>query len=259
MNNGRRYLVEIKNKARKLRRRGFTHREIKRELGISLSSLHLWTKGIILSEKQKGEIKKRWYKNYQSKFKLYKEKNPQKIAETINRLRAYQYQRRYTKEDLLNKIKDFYLKKGRIPLKREFGDPRIYRKHFGTWNNAIRIAGFKPNPVIFSYKFKSDDGHICDSFTEKIIDDWLYKHKIKHKRNFRYGNTKMTADFMIKPNIAVEFFGLAGVQKIYDEIIIKKRELCKNLDLKLIEIYPEDLFKQDCRIYLKKVFQRTKK
>lgn len=241
MNNGRRHSIKVKNKARKLRRRGFTHREIKKELDISLGSSYFWTKGIVLSEKQKIEIKKRWYKNYKSKFKLYKEKNPQKIAETINRLKAYQYQRRYTKEDLLNKIKAFYFKKGRIPLKREFGDPKIYRKHFGTWNNAIRIAGFKPNPVIFSYKFKSEDGHVCDSFAEKIIDDWLNQHTIKHKRNFRYGDTKMTADFMIKPNIIVEFFGLAGVQKTYDEIIIKKRELCKNLGFKLIEIYPKDI------------------
>ncbi len=51
----------------------------------------------------------------------------------------------------------------------------------------------------------------------------------------------MTADFIIKPNTVVEFFGLAGVQKTYDEIIIKKRELCKNLGLKLIEIYPKDI------------------
>ncbi|MFH0859209.1 MAG: hypothetical protein V1868_01155 [Patescibacteria group bacterium] len=241
MNNGRRYSVEVKNKARKLRKQGFTHREIKKKLGISLGSLNLWTKGIILSEKQKSEIKKRWYKNYHNKFELYKEKNPQKIAESINRLKIYQYQRQYTKEDLLDKISNFYLRKGRIPLKREFGDPKTYRKYFGTWNNAIKLAGFRPNPVLFSYKFKSDDGHICDSFAEKIIDDWLYKRNIKHKRNFRYGNTKMTADFIIKPNIVVEFFGLAGVQKTYDEIIIKKRELCKNLGLKLIEIYPKDI------------------
>ncbi len=36
----------------------------------------------------------------------------------------------------------------RIPLKREMGG--IYkpaRKYFETWNNAISIAGFNPNPV----------------------------------------------------------------------------------------------------------------
>jgi len=51
----------------------------------------------------------------------------------------------------------------------------------------------------------------------------------------------MTADFFIAPNIVIEFFGLAGVQRKYDQIIKRKQELCKKLNLKLIEIYPKDL------------------
>ena len=52
----------------------------------------------------------------------------------------------------------------------------------------------------------------------------------------------MTGDFVIKPNIVIEFFGLAGVQKNYDAIIQRKRNICKELNIKLVEIYPRDIF-----------------
>jgi len=52
----------------------------------------------------------------------------------------------------------------------------------------------------------------------------------------------MTGDFFIKPNIVIEFFGLAGVQETYDTIISKKRALVKKLKLQLIEIYPNDIY-----------------
>ena len=117
-----------------------------------------------------------------------------------------------------------------------------YKRIFGSWNKAIRLAGFKSNPVLFAYKFKAKDGHFCDSFTEKIIDDWLYDQKIAHKRNFKYGSTKMTGDFFILPNKIIEFFGLAGVQNIYDKHIEAKRKFCKKASMDLIEIYPNDIF-----------------
>ena len=52
----------------------------------------------------------------------------------------------------------------------------------------------------------------------------------------------MTADFFVQPNIIIEFFGLAGVQKNYDRIIKLKRQFCAKYNLKLVEIYPEDIF-----------------
>lgn len=92
---------------------------------------------------------------------------------------------------------------------------------FGTWNKTIEAAGFKSNPVKFSKKFITKDGHICDSFAEKIIDDWLYSKNIKHQRNVPYPNSPYTADFLIKGKF-IEFFGLSGELKEYDRI--KKNE-----------------------------------
>jgi len=51
-------------------------------------------------------------------------------------------------ETIIQPIKSFYNQHGRIPLKREFLQTKAARKRFGSWNKAIKAAGFKPNPVI---------------------------------------------------------------------------------------------------------------
>jgi hypothetical protein len=158
------------------------------------------------------------------------------------RLKTFWLPIKYTRKDLLKRITDFYAQNGRIPLKREFNSFEVFKKEFGSWNKAIIAAGFDPNPVLFAKKFISCDGHHCDSFTEKIIDDWFFEKHIVHERHLHYGETKMTADFFIQPNLIIEFFGLAGVQKRYDALLEKKRQFCAEHNLRLIEIYPEDIF-----------------
>ena len=227
------YSAEIKDAAIQLRKSGRTHREIASELKIALGSAHLWTTGIVLSDVQKIAIFKR---RHHHKF------TPEEKALVLGRIRKAALEARESDDDLINKIRSFYNQNGRIPLKRELNSLKIFRERFGSWNNAISLAGFNPNPVLFAKKFIAKDGHKCDSFTEKIIDDWLHKRGISHDRSIRYGATKMTVDFFIKPNIAIEFFGLAGVQKKYDSIILRKRALCEKLNWRLIEIYPRDVF-----------------
>jgi len=235
--NGIRYLPSVRRKAIALRKAGKTHREIRNILGISLGTAGFWTKGIILSEKQKQGIQQR-----KTEAVFTPELRYQLGLAAREHLKPYQYKQKHTKSSLLKKIKEFYLLNNRIPIKREFGDPKVYRTYFGTWNKAIIEAGFKPNAVLFADRLVAKDGHQCDSFSECIIDDWLYEQGIKHDRSVRYGVTKMTADFSVRNNTVIEFFGLAGVQSGYDRIIKKKRVISKRLGLHLIEIYPEDLF-----------------
>lgn len=232
---GKRYTASVKQKASVLRKEGLTHREIARELNIAHSSAWLWTRGMILTPEQKRAVIKR---NSKSIFTAERRKRLSELAK-VN-LMPY-WKRPYSKEELVDKIKKFYLEHGRIPLKRDFNMYEEYRQRFGSWNNAIKLAGFEPNPVVFSKKFIAKDGHICDSYAERIVDDWLYKHQIKHERNQYYKGTKMTSDFAIG-NIFIEYFGLAGEDKIYDQNILRKREFCQKTALKLIEIYPSDLF-----------------
>jgi len=204
-----------------------------RELGISLGTAWLWLKGIQISPQQKQAIEKRRNVGH------WNEDERRLLG---RRLKPFQFKIRYTDEELLNKIRLFYEKHGRIPLKKEFNALKIYRDRFGSWNSAIKRAGFETNPVLFAKRHIARDGHTCDSFTEKIIDDWLNENKIPHKRNVRYGTAKSNADFLIYENTVVEFYGLAGVQDKYDQIIARKRLLAKQLGWKLIEIYPDDIY-----------------
>jgi hypothetical protein len=157
-------------------------------------------------------------------------------------VRLEPYRTKYTDEQLIQRIKDFYESNGRIPLKREFNAWSIYRSRFGGWNSAVRLAGFDTNPELFAKKFTTNDGHLCDSFSEKLIDDWLLAQGAAHERSRRYEGTKYTADFYIEPDILIEFFGLAGVKRQYDRILRKKRVLSRKAGLVLIELYPKDLY-----------------
>jgi len=150
---------------------------------------------------------------------------------------------RYTKEVIIETMRSFVEKYGRIPTKLELGRAyKMARRHFKTWNKAIKAAGFKPNPVMFARKHTANDGHVCDSLAEKIIDDWLYTRKINHKRSIPYpSDLGLNVDFVIK-DYWIEFFGLHGVHKRYDELRKIKLQLGKQYGLKLIEIYPQHLF-----------------
>jgi len=170
-------------------------------------------------------------RKYCSKLCRSKAVNPRKKSESKRR------------EEVLNEIRAFYKLQERIPIKKERpGLARRAQAVFGTWNKAIKTAGFEPNPVIFSKKFIAKDGHICDSLAEKIIDDWLTSRKIKHTRSVPYPeDKKLTVDFVIRNNW-IEFLGLNGVIRRYDKLVEKKRRLCRKYKLSLIEIYPKDLF-----------------
>lgn len=149
---------------------------------------------------------------------------------------------RIAKEQIINEIKEFYKSNGRIPLKREYFHYSASRLRFGTWNKAIKVAGFKPNPVMFAKKYIANDGHRCDSLAEKIIDDWLTARKIKHKVNVPYPENKsLTADFVVSGKW-IEFFGLDGELRSYDQLKKRKLKLARKHSLHLIPIYPKDLF-----------------
>jgi len=232
---GIKYPSKIRLKAKALRRDGLTHREIQEKLNIGLGTVAGWTKGITLTFEQRKLMWARKNKRIWTNKRRFKQGELARIN-----LSRY-WKQPYSKKILLSNIREFYSTNGRIPLKREFGSLRVYRTYFGSWNNAIRAAGFVPNMVLFSKKFIAKDGHICDSFAEKIIDDWLSKRKIRHERNTPYKNTRMTSDFSLG-NIRIEYFGLAGENKSYDAIITRKRKFCCEAKLKLIELYPSDLF-----------------
>lgn len=147
-----------------------------------------------------------------------------------------------SREQVIENIKNFYIVQGRIPVKREmWGIYKPTRKYFGTWNNAIEAAGFNPNPIMFANHHLAKDGHICDSMAEKIIDDYLFENSIEHKRKIPYPEGLYTADFKVGRKI-IEYFGLSGEHERYDELKEIKQGIAKLYNLKLVEIYPKDLY-----------------
>lgn len=56
----------------------------------------------------------------------------------------------------------------------------------------------------------------------------------------------MRADWKVDDYL-IEFFGLIGMEE-YEEKIKQKRELAKRTNIKLIEIYPDDLYDLDKKL-----------
>lgn len=149
---------------------------------------------------------------------------------------------KYTKKSIVGAIQAFVVKNQRIPVKRELNAECCAAKRlFGTWNKAICVAGFHPNKNLFSRRYCAKDGHMCDSFAEKIIDNWLFDRHIPHRVHIPYFYKNMSADFSIG-NTIIEYFGLNGNMRKYDAHVEIKKELWKRRNLNVIDIYPNDLF-----------------
>lgn len=230
---------EIQEKSKQLRREGKSHREIAKILNIGLGTAFYYSRGIRLTERQHRSLATQSYKKGVGNLT----KEERRLASSKGGINnSKNLKPKYSRDHLITLLKDFYTQYKRIPTKRDFMP--IYGsffRNFGTWNNAIRKAGFSPNPVLFAKKYFANDGHKCDSLAEKIVDDWLTEKKIPHERSVPYLRTRFTADFKIGDTL-VEFFGLHGQLKRYDFLMKKKLKIIQKYKLKLISLYPEDIF-----------------
>lgn len=83
------------------------------------------------------------------------------------------------------------------------------------------------------------DGHRCLSIGEKMIDDFLQAEGIDHEREIWYADGTFRADFRVG-QILIEYFGLSG-NASYDEKTNRKLQYCRDKEIALISIYPNDL------------------
>lgn len=161
----------------------------------------------------------------------------------------------YESKELLEILKKVGKKLGRTPARRELygGVDKACIRFFGSWNNAISKAGFTPNRshdnrMYKRVNLKAIDGHLCDSISESLIDNWFYNNNISHEKDVSYPQTNHKADWKIfsaNKEIFVEYFGLANDSPRYDRSIKEKKMLCKNQNIPLIGIYPGDLYPKD--------------
>ncbi|WP_353682957.1 hypothetical protein [Candidatus Aquicultor secundus] len=77
--------------------------------------------------------------------------------------------RAFSREKVLDAIKGFVCEYGRRPIQVDFTtkkgwlSPSTVAEHFGTWNQAIKEAGFSPNSASIGYICRAKDGHLCRS------------------------------------------------------------------------------------------------
>ena len=122
-----------------------------------------------------------------------------------------------------------------------------------SWLSILNDSGSLPNGELKSSSYGimciAKDGHECRSLAEKIIDDYLYENNISHETEPVYPKdkvlnpTRMRADWKIGETY-YEYFGLVG-KKDYDKKIIKKFELGEKLRLKIVGIFPDDIYSLD--------------
>lgn len=203
------------------------------------------------SDKRKGAILK--CANCKKSFKKWLIGSNKKYCS----IKCFSDAKLYDKEKLLKIIKNTAKKLKRVPARREFwgGVDKACVRIFGSWNNAVSAAGFVPNRSHDDRMYKriiskANDGHLCDSVSEILIDNWLYKNHIIHEKDVCYPTTQHKADWKLfskNKQVFVEYFGLANDSPRYDRSIKEKEMLCKKQNISLISIYPKDLYP---KIYL---------
>ena len=144
-----------------------------------------------------------------------------------------------------------------IRISKDVFYPAIYDTVYGDWLKAVIETGFLGEEGIlkgkFGYKVVAKDGHICNSISERVIDDWLYENNIKHKKEPPYPkavrkhlNSNVRADWRVN-DIYIEFFGLQSEEN-YAEKTFKKIASCKKYKVRLIGLFPGDEYKLSTKL-----------
>lgn len=92
-------------------------------------------------------------------------------------------------------------------------------------------------------RIRCNDGHIVDSCSERIIDEFLTSNNIKHDVHKKYSDSNYISDFYLTEyDTYVEYFGLSGEFDSYDETIKSKLAMFESAGTKVVSIFPKDLF-----------------
>lgn len=159
------------------------------------------------------------------------------------------------KEEMIQDLIDLSIKLGRSPKKLELKKyPEIasdakYAYTFGSWTKALIAAGLPEN----TKEYYSKNGIKCLSIYELAFTNMLERNLIPFKKEEKYRdyitNLKKTFrfDYTLNSNqglVFIEIFGITN-NKNYDKKVREKINLCKDNNLKLITLYPNDFKTKD--------------
>lgn len=176
-----------------------------------------------------------------------------------------------TKEEMINDLKILSKKLNRVPTQRDLVDNKItlssnsYSNYFGSFNNALIECGFEKHQLN-NRIYVTPNGTKCYSRLEYLFARVLEKNNIIFEKDIKYKDLilnfdkQYTCDFKIYINnesYLVEIFGITG-DKLYEEKIKIKIDLCNENNLKLIQIYPQLLWNSKQSEILEYVLEQIK-
>jgi predicted hydrocarbon binding protein len=163
---------------------------------------------------------------------------------------------KYNKEDMLKDLLNLSIKLGRTPIHSDLISNNLasigtYRYYFGNYTEACIAAGLLPNfskiGVGRKGVYLSSKNDICYSLYELIITEFFIENIFNYKKEYYYYKLindkrcgKREADWLLNNNILVEFWGFPNDKNYYNRME-QKRLICKDNNIRLIEIYKENI------------------
>jgi hypothetical protein len=154
-----------------------------------------------------------------------------------------------TTQQLAKAVKRFISKHKRNPSLTDISELGYRRFHFIMHGGIAQFWSSKyPSTNIFTTyaHYIADDGHICFSKCELLLDNFLTKHKIPHDKEVCYMFDKklnpkgnLRCDFVIH-DVYVEFAGMYK-NTAYDARLERKKLLAKKAGHKFLVLYINDL------------------
>lgn len=149
--------------------------------------------------------------------------------------------------ELLFFIRKFNSEYGRIPGAEDFKEnteypsPTTYEKEYGSWNNAIKAAGFEPNITSYGIPTKALDGITYKSRPEaEFVNTYLY-NKFIYYYEPRYIGKLWKYDFYLPQlDLYIELTQYINPERIEEKIKYHKEN---NINCKVI--YTLDIHKEE--------------
>jgi len=154
----------------------------------------------------------------------------------------------WTKEEVIESIKRFYEKNGKIPEYNNFENTNLeypsnsaVTRYFGTWNKAIEAAGFTANYNDgMGQRAIAKDGILYRSLAEvHFVNNFLFE-KEEYEYEKPYGNGWFSDFYLPKHSLYVEIDGGLRPYRIEEKI-----QFCKDNNLKLKVVKTTEVYKTD--------------